>query len=103
MFCRQILWLGKSLRDEETDYPFAFHIGSKEDPPHWQREQLNQVLWKFLADHTGHNIDVRLECEMSEEMDGYQEIGGEECDGSISFNQYLRGWRGMWIGTPTDR
>jgi hypothetical protein len=57
--CRQTLWLGKALHHNYR--PFAFHIGSEEEPPHWARPQLNQVLWKFLAEHTGHRIDVRLE------------------------------------------
>jgi hypothetical protein len=95
--CRQSLWLGKALWHH--DYrPFAFHIGS-DTPPHWARPQLNQVLWKFLADHTAHRIDVRLEHEMTEEMDSYQDIGGDG-EGDISFEEYLAGWAGLTIGVP---
>ena len=90
--CRQTLWLGKALHDDLR--PFSFHIGGPEEPPHWKREQLNQVLWKFLADHTGHRIDVRLEHEMTEEMYGYQTIGGDNGN-DISFEDYLAGWRGL--------
>jgi hypothetical protein len=93
--CRQTLWLGKALH---RDYrPFCFHLGGADQPPHWQREQLNQVLWKFLADHTGHRIDVRLEYEMTEEMFGYQSIGGDS-DTDISFEAYLAGWPGLAVG-----
>src|SRR5262249_43557729 len=87
--CRQTLWLGKALH---RDYrPFHFHIGGPDEPPMWKREQFNQVLWKFLADHTGHRIDVRLEHEMSDDMFAYQQIGGER-DEDISFEAYLAGW-----------
>ncbi len=93
--CRQTLSLGKALHNDHR--PFAFHIGGSEEPPHWARPQLNQVLWKFLADHTGHRIDVRLEHEMTEETFGYQEIGGDT-DGDISFEGYLAEWRGLAVG-----
>jgi hypothetical protein len=89
--CRQTLWLGKVLH---RDYrPFAFHIGGPEEPPHWARPQLNQVLWKFLADHAGHRIDVRLEHEMTDEMFGYQDIGGDT-EQDISFEGYIAEWPG---------
>jgi hypothetical protein len=93
--CRQRLWLGKALH--ENYRPFCFHIGDAILPPHWKREQLNQVLWKFLADHTGHRIDTRLEHEMTDEMYGYQELGGDRED-DVSFEQYLAGWRGLTVG-----
>lgn len=69
-------------------------MGAASEPPHWKREQLNQVLWKFLAEHTGHAIDVRLENEMTEEMTGYQEIGGDHIK-DVSYEQYLAGWQGL--------
>jgi len=93
--CRQTLWLGKALH--ENYRPFCFHIGCPDEPPHWKREMLNQVLWKFLADHTGHRIDVRLEHEITDEMFGYQSIGGDT-DRDVSFEQYLSGWRGLDVG-----
>lgn len=91
--CRQSLWLGKALHDDHR--PFAFHRGSADEPSHWARPQLNQVVWKFLADHTSHRIDVRLEHEMTDEMCEYQEIGGNGEDGGIPFEKYLEGWRGL--------
>jgi len=45
------LWLGKALHDQYQ--PYCYHIGDAELPPHWKREELNQVLWKFLAEHGG--------------------------------------------------
>lgn len=93
--CRQTLWLGKALH---RDYrPSAFHIGGPDEPPHWARPQLNQVVWKFLADHAGHRIDVRLEHEMTDEMWGHQAIGGDS-DGDISVEVYLAGWPGLVVG-----
>lgn len=94
--CRQTLWLGKALHDNYK--PFCFHIGVDTDSPHWKREQLNQVLWKFLADHTAHRIDVRLEHEMSDDMFGFQEIGGDS-DKDLSFDEYLAEWRGLTPGS----
>ncbi len=93
--CRQMLWLGKALHRDGR--PLAFHIGGPEEPPHWERPRLNQVLWKFLADHAGHRIDVRLEHEMTEGMFAYQEVGGDG-DGDVSFEAYLAGWPGLALG-----
>jgi hypothetical protein len=93
--CRQTLWLGKALHRDFR--PFAFHIGGPEVPPHWARPQLNQVVWKFLADHTSHRIDVRLEHEQDELPEGYQHIGGDT-DADISVEAYLDGWPGLTVG-----
>lgn len=93
--CRQSLWLGKALHRDGR--PECFHRGGEGDPPHWQREQLNQVLWKFLADHTGHRIDVRLEHEMSVNAWDYQEIGGDSTE-DIDADTYLADWPGLAAG-----
>lgn len=90
--CRQMVWLGKAMHEQYR--PIWFHIGPADDPPNWQRDVLNQVIWKFLADHCSHRIDVRLESQMTEEMYGYQDIGGDGETG-ISDAQYLAGWRGL--------
>jgi hypothetical protein len=92
--CRQVLWLGKALHRDHR--PLSFHIGGSEEPPHGKRERLNQVVWKFFADHTGHRIDVRLEHEMTEEMFGYQEIGGDG-EADISIESYLADWPGSVV------
>jgi hypothetical protein len=92
--CRQMLWLGKASHRDQG--PLYFHIGGSEEPPHWKREWLNQVVWKFLADHTGHRIDVRLEHEMTEDMFGYQEIGGDS-EADISIESDLTDWPGSVV------
>ncbi|MBL9085451.1 MAG: hypothetical protein JNK76_26840 [Planctomycetales bacterium] len=97
--CRQTLCLGKALHHNYR--PFAFHIGGKEEQPQWARPQLNQVLWKFLADHTGHRIDVRLEHEQTVEMHDYQAIGGDN-DEDISFEAYVAGWTDLAVGGSLD-
>lgn len=102
--CRQTLWLGKALHRGDCR-PFAFHIGSEEEPPHWARPQLNQVVWKFLADHTGHRIDVRLEHQQTDEMHGYQHIYqhiGGDTDQDISFEAYLAEWPALAVGRSPD-
>ena len=73
--CHQMLWPGKAIHENyRMDY---FHVGPQNEPPNWKREIQNQIVWKFLADHCGHSIDVRIESDMTEEMFGYQEIGGD--------------------------
>lgn len=84
--CKKCIWLGKALHKENI--PFAYHIGSADQPKHWKREMLNKVIWKFLADHTGHNIDVRLEYDMPDDEEDYQEIGGDS-DKDVTFSDYL--------------
>jgi hypothetical protein len=81
-----MLWLGKALHDQRG--VFGYHIGTSDEPPHWKRDLLNQVLWKFIAEHTSHRIDVRLEHEMTEEMFGYQDIGGDR-DNDVTYENYL--------------
>lgn len=88
--CRQSVWLGKALHADRR--PYSFHLGSP--APNWAKPELNQVIWKFLADHTSHRIDVRLEHQMTDDIFGYQEIGGDE-EGDISFAAYLAGWPGL--------
>jgi hypothetical protein len=90
-----MLWLGQAIHEDYRT--FFFQIGSPDEPPHWKRVELNQVLWKFLAEHCGHHIDVRLEHEMTDKMFGYQEIGGDT-DEDVSSAQYLSGWRGLDVG-----
>jgi hypothetical protein len=70
--CRQTLWLGRALHRDSR--PLCFHIGGPGEAPHWKRERLNQVVWKFLADHTAHRIGVPLEHEMMDEMFDNQDI-----------------------------
>jgi hypothetical protein len=84
-----MLWLGKALHQDFR--PYCFHIGSADEPPNWKRTELNRVVWKFLADHMGHRVDVRLEQDMTEEMWAYQEIGGDQ-GSDISIESYLSGW-----------
>ena len=90
--CRQIHWLGKAVRPQQGS--LYFHRGGPRDPPHWRRETLNQVIWKFLADHVAHRIDVRLDHDMTEEIHGYQEIGGDS-DADVTIDEYLDGWHGL--------
>ena len=54
-------------------------------------------MWKFLADHAGHRIDVRIEYEMSDELNGSQEIDGDS-DADIGIDMCLAGWPGLMAG-----
>lgn len=91
--CRQMLWLGKAVYWDEPKRAY-FHIGGVDEPLNWLRTELNQVIWKFLGEHTSHRIDTRLEHDLDDDMWGYQEIGGDD-DNSASFAAYLEGWPGL--------
>lgn len=90
--CRWSLFLGKAI-SSGTQVDF-YHRGGAEREHPWQRHELNQVLWKFLADHTSHQIRVLQEHEMSDEDWNAGTIGGDT-DKDISFEEYLRGWGGL--------
>jgi hypothetical protein len=90
--CKVVLWLGKATnwRDEDVG-PKSFARGDAPDGLNWKWEILNQVLWKMLAEHTGHTIRVVLEHEFEKLLgkNDYMEIGGDR-DNDIAFEQYLR-------------
>jgi hypothetical protein len=89
--CKQHVWLGKACRIEGK--PF-FHIGDPAQPPNWKQPQFNQVIWKFLADHCSHHLDVRRDDDMTDDMFGYQAIGGDSSN-DLTFDQFLSGWPGL--------
>ncbi len=90
MDCKVSFPLGKTIfrKDGSVNY---FHLGSREEPPNWQRPELNQVIWKMFADHARH--DLRVAVEGSDEYKQTAEfamIGGD-----ISEEDYLKGWHGL--------
>lgn len=89
--CCQTLVLGKAYRS--SGRPVFFHAGAM-NPPNWNQPELNQVLWKFLADHCGHRINVRLDEDMTEEELGFPSIGGDSL-AEPSREKYLSGWSGL--------
>ena len=84
--CKQSLWLGKALHYNYT--PFAYHIGDENAPKNWDQYPINRIVWKFIADHTSHHIDILLEHDMTEAYYEYQSIGGDT-DNDISLLAYL--------------
>ena len=81
-----MLWLGKALH--ENNYrPFAFHAGNS-SIKHWHRPDKSKLLWRFVAVHTAHNIEVMLESDMSEDVCSYQEIG-DDTHADISVEDFL--------------
>jgi hypothetical protein len=89
--CHQLCFLGKAYRSGGR--PVFFQLGALR-ALNWKQKKLNQVLWKFLAEHCSHRLDVRLDEEMKEEMFEYQSIGGDS-GGDITFNEYLSDWLGL--------
>jgi hypothetical protein len=91
---RKLLWLGKAIFKQQKGTEGAssvvdrFHIGSAEEPPNYRRDLLNQVLWKFLAEHTGMDLRVVVEGD-GFDVDDYVEIGGDS-EGDVPFDRYIK-------------
>ncbi len=95
--CRIELWLGKAIFKSDSEQPTCFQIGSPKNgtPLNSENTILNKVLWKMLADHARHSICVFVEGDPGyDELGDYAEIGGENLDKDISFEEYLKGWTG---------
>src|SRR5215472_11883497 len=92
--CKVKLWLGKTIFREDDSINY-FHIGGPEQPPNSQRPELNRTIWKMLADHAGHHLQVVVEGNPDDELlddDDFVEIGGP--GSALSFEEYLKGWDG---------
>ena len=85
--CRQTLFLGKALLLKDESVPFAFHIGNT-SIEHWHSPEKSKLLWRFVAAHTGHRIEVLLEQNLTEEIATYPEIGGDKI-GDIAVADFL--------------
>ncbi|MFI0467567.1 hypothetical protein ACH347_26105 [Saccharopolyspora sp. 5N102] len=94
--CKMYLTLGKPVLkdDESVNY---YHLGPRNNPRNPTQTLLNESLWKFLADHTGHPLVIRFDYEagMEEVEEDGTEIGGETADDDIPFEQYLLNWDGL--------
>jgi hypothetical protein len=65
--CKASLWLGKAINWGNVAVgPKSFARGDAPEGLNWKWHVLNQVLWKMLAEHTGHNIRVVLENDFDE-------------------------------------
>ncbi|MER7011245.1 pentapeptide repeat-containing protein [Saccharopolyspora sp. NPDC000359] len=92
-----LISLGKPLRRPDGSVS-CFHIASG-PPRNPARPLLNDAIWKFFADHYGHPIRVLDDHDDADgELDGYAWIGEDDMD-STSFEDYLRGWEGLRVGT----
>jgi hypothetical protein len=96
MDCKVKFWLGKSVfhPNDTVDY----FIGVGDEAHNWQDQASNRVLWKMLADHTGHTLRVLVE--WTPEFNAFAEdddvvwIGGDEPGRDISIEEYLKDWDG---------
>ena len=100
--CRRILCLGKAIwaiPNHQRASPTHFHIGDSNQPPNWHRRELNQTVWKFLADHAGREIRVIMSKDLDEleDLEKYAEIGGDTLS-DLSVAEYLAEWPGMKAG-----
>ncbi|WP_156040792.1 hypothetical protein [Chondromyces apiculatus] len=90
--CRTTLWLGKAVH--KNYQVIRFHAAVQDVPLNSDNTELNRALWKFLADHARHNIQVIVEGDQVYlEIGEYVEVGGEQY-GDIPFDEYLKGWGG---------
>jgi hypothetical protein len=94
--CKQQLFLGKicSNKFRSGQSVVYFHRGAG-DRHNFDQPELNKALWKFLAEHVDHRIACLSEGEMTDDVCGYQEIGGHD-QTDVSFKDYLFNW-------PTDQ
>lgn len=90
--CKQLLWLGKAIY--AGDQVAYYHLGSAAEAPNWRQTRLNQAVWKFLADHTGHHIGVYRDFEMADALHDYTEISGDAL-ADVSMADYLTCWPGL--------
>ena len=92
MDCKIVFWLGKAVfrGEDRLSAVDHFHRGDPSEPPNWARETLNRVLWKMLAEHSGHTLRVLFDYELEklEEEEGYREIGGNSL-GDIPLEAYI--------------
>jgi hypothetical protein len=92
--CKISRLLGKVVAraGSQVDY---FHLGAATEPLNWQRSQLNQVVWKMLADHSGHQLRVITSWDPAFELlADFTMIGGPDAD-DISVEDYLQDWGGL--------
>jgi hypothetical protein len=80
------------------DSVWYFHVGN-EPTPNSQRDTLTRTLWRFIADHTGHEMltivpgdDPAVDRKVGD-LDDYVDIGGDRI-GDITTEEYLDGWPG---------
>jgi hypothetical protein len=97
--CKVSHMLGKAIAHEENKIDY-FHLGAASEPLNWERPQFNQVIWKMLADHAGHQL--RVITSWDPEFDllaDFMMIGGPD-DGDISIEDYLKNWEGLHKEDP---
>jgi hypothetical protein len=95
---RVMLGLGRAIKRDDGSVHY-FLSGGKQ--PNSQQPDLDRALWKFLADHTGHRIEVIRESSrayqdwtVDQDANGiYRQVGGDARD-DIPFEQFLAGWPG---------
>lgn len=96
--CKQLIWLGKTVCVDINNNCY-FHIGGAEEPSNWKREELNRVIWKFLANHINHAIIVTTDYDpIFDQIAGSVMIGGDEIK-DISFEAYPL----LWLGVPVSQ
>jgi hypothetical protein len=92
--CKVCIALGKPVQREDNSVKY-FHIGFG-PPRNSARTLLNESVWKFLADHYGHQLRVLSDYDDEQnEIYEYTEIGADEADGHIPFEKYLHDWEGL--------
>ena len=86
---KNAMWLGKPIREEtdnNNERVLYYHRGPYNGPLNHQNEELNMILWKFLAEHTKKDMRIMFDHEFNEGE--YRYIGSDE----VETAEYLRGW-----------
>ncbi len=89
--CKVSLWLGKRVEPEAGGVYFHRVSAGKANSTD---TLLNRVLWKFLADHAGHPMEVVDERQPDyDAIADFDEIGSDEIGGT-TFEAYVKDWPG---------
>ncbi|MBG6134054.1 hypothetical protein [Longispora fulva] len=91
--CKVMLPLGRAVKDPATR-DIVFIAEYRSGRPARLDERLDRVLWKMLAEHPGHRLEVVRE--NSTQLDDLGEMLtlGEDEIGSPTLEEYLAGWPG---------
>jgi hypothetical protein len=88
---KEMVWLGKIVSDPRTSEVY-FQVDGQ--LPNSSSKLMNQVIWRFLAQHIDKPLRVWSEETMDRSIDdSYVEIGNED-GGEVSADDYVRGFKG---------
>jgi hypothetical protein len=98
--CHSWLWLGKAMGPLGLPWVDSYIAGGGRIL-NWENSELNRGLWKFLAEHAAHRLEINLD-----NTERYVELINREgrpyCHpGDVPpWEEYLDGWPGNGDAVP---